>query len=804
MLNIAINNNQTAQLIEDIVLDHSLLDGLDSDVVRDVINYSAFNDDYRVLDILANSYTGIYDYDEKKPEWLESSFEDAQWVVKFKSKPRTIYWDSVYLDDGKNLTDKAHKKLLNAFKYWILAVGNPFENGGQLVKNATASGAFNRVILFINAILLNSKALKLAKYQLQNVDEDFWRNTLMKIAKNGINGVYEFDKRAEEFLNQVSDEISNDEVQQFQDSYPHILETVHKDDARLYLKHRQKACTWLSKQGFYKTSHRSYIFSGNTTKLIALLFEGKALYHGVLGLRSYPELHLKEAVQTTEYRAVENKDTSSGLSDGAISHHISSLSLIYTNLERKDAAQPPLATQKLNSRSIGLLVDIKKSGRTRTLPPKFVFNLIKQCFEFAMEHLPEGTHTVNLLDETLTQLSEGKDKSIVANSNRLRPIVGTKAFDEARHRNMASKERGYWFQAGGVNCLSSDYQEKGVKQIERFTLSDESRYGKIRNNESLFDLFSVLQGAIQILVGAIMARRQDELVNLKSHENLSPNIDPFSEKGSQSEYNLVFKVKKSGDSEKNATIERPIPLSIARLIWRLEQFNIKAMDLKLDHKKLSLFNVLDSQSCHLSPIAVDTFNGYLDAACDFFETDLVQYPDREHRRNYVRQHQFRRFFAMAFFWSKGFDGMDSLRWMLAHTDMEHLYRYISESETGEVLNGAKASVIVRGIVDPESDIADLDGIEELREIIAERLTGYASTPITILTLGEAAEDYDDESYSTVPTISQIQKEQDVESEVLTLLDEGLITLEPDFFTVKGVDGEEVKDFNLLLKIKDLD
>ncbi|WP_375748383.1 integrase [Vibrio sp. HN007] len=804
MLNVVINNNQTAQLIEDIVLDHSLLDGLDSDVVKDIINYSAFNDDYRVLDILANIHTGIYDYNEKTPEWLESSFEDAQWVVKFKSKPRTIYWDSVYLDDGKNLTDKAHGKLLNAFKYWILAVGNPFENGGKLVKKATANGTFNRVILLINAILLHSKTLKLAEYQLQNVDEDFWRNTLMKIAMNGTDGVYEFDKRAEDLLNQVSDEISDDEVQQFQNSYPHILKTAHNDDTRLSLKHRQKACAWLFKQGFYKTTHRGYLYNGNTARLMALLFEGKALYHDVLGLRTYPELHLKGAELRTEYRAVENKDTSSGLIDINISAHISSLNLIYTNLERKDAAQPPLTTKKLNTRSIGLLIDIKKSGRTRTLPPKFVFNLIKQCFEFAMEHLPEGPSTVNLLDETLTLLSEGRDKSTKKNSNAHRPNNGTKAFDEVLHRNMATTERSYWFQADAINCLSSDYLEKGVKQIERFMLCDESRYGRIRNNESLFDLFSVLQGAIQILVGALMARRQDELVSLKSHENLSPNIDPFSEKGSQSEYNLVFKVKKSGNSEKNATVERPIPHAIARLVWRLEQFNIKAMSLKLGQKKLSLFNVLDTQKCQLSPIGTDTFNGHLDAACDFFETDLVQYPDGEYRRNYVRQHQFRRFFAMTFFWSKGFDGMDSLRWMLAHTDKEHLYRYISESEPGEVLNGAKASVIVRGIVDPDSDIADLDGIEELRKIIAERLTGDTSTPITIQTLSEAVKDYDDESYLTVPTISQIQKEQDVESEVLTLIDKGLITLEPDFFTIKDVDGEEVKDFNLILKIKDLD
>ena len=38
--------------------------------------------------------------------------------------------------------------------------------------------------------------------------------------------------------------------------------------------------------------------------------------------------------------------------------------------------------------------------------------------------------------------------------------------------------------------------------------------------------------------------------------------------------------------------------------------------------------------------------------------------------------------------------METLRWMLGHTDIQHLYRYITESETGRVLNGIKASYIV--------------------------------------------------------------------------------------------------------------
>ncbi|MBF4274743.1 integrase, partial [Vibrio anguillarum] len=112
---------------------------------------------------------------------------------------------------------------------------------------------------------------------------------------------------------------------------------------------------------------------------------------------------------------------------------------------------------------------------------------------------------------------------------------------------------------------------------------------------------------------------------------------------------------------------------------------------------------LNSYRCQLSHTDSKSYNAHLDALCDYLETDLVRYDNGEYRRNYVRQHQLRRFFAMAFFWSKGFDGMDALRWMLGHSDMEHLYNYISESETGAVLNGAKASVIVRGIVDSTSE-----------------------------------------------------------------------------------------------------
>lgn len=803
MLSVVIDNAPIASLIEEIVLDPSTLNDLSTDTLEQIINFSVANDDYRVLDIITHIHTGIYGYDERQPEWLESTFPAFKWELKLGKASKTIHWDSVHLDDGKKLTDIKHRKLLNSFKYWITAADNPLENGGKIISSTTASAKISKVISLINATLLYSKELKLANFQLQNVNDDFWLNILVKLAEYGsFQGVYEFDKRVKTLLDNACQGVTDEDAQKFREKFPYIERDIAHDEFILSLEARDKACAWLFEQGYYQKG-QSIQYDGSGFVLRRLLFDGKLLYHDIM-LRTYPELHLKEPKRHTEYRSVENKDVSSGTSKSSISKYIEAIRLIHTNLEREDTASPPILSERVSVSSISHLVHLKKLGRTRTLPPKFVFGLIRQCYEFAKEHLPTEKGTVTLLDEVLVLLIEASHKSIACKSNPLRPSHASRAWDEELHRNMSGSVRGYWFQTEAINYLSDEYLRKGVKQIQGITEGTERRHERIRANESLFELFSVLQGSIQILVGSIMARRQDELIKLKSHGNLSPNVDPFSKEGTKIEYSLIFKVKKTGSKGINAIIERPIPLSIAKFIWQLEQFNIKVSEFNLAKGKLSLFNKLNSNQCQLSHVQHSTYNAHLDALCDYVETDLVQCDNEEYRRIYVRQHQLRRFFAMAFFWSKEGEGMDALRWMLGHSDMEHLYHYISESDIGAVLNGAKASVIVRGVVDFTSDLAKLDGIEDVRKMIAERMTGDSSTPITIESVSEAAEDYDDESYLTVPHISQLQKEHDIETEVLHLLEEGRITLEPEFFSIEDVDGKTTQTFNLILKIKDFD
>ena len=149
--------------------------------------------------------------------------------------------------------------------------------------------------------------------------------------------------------------------------------------------------------------------------------------------------------------------------------------------------------------------------------------------------------------------------------------------------------------------------------------------------------------------------------------------------------------------------------------------------------------------------------------------------------------------------------MEALRWMLAHSDLEHLHNYITEVDAGAVANGAKASVIVKSVCGNKSMIENLDEVEKLREIIVKRLTGDDKKILDILTLDDAIFDYDDDSeYRTIPHISQLQAEQELENQVLTLLENHTISLMPEFFTVQDENGEVVQSFNLVLKVNELE
>jgi len=779
------------ELVKNIAAGSTSFFDLSKEKQRAVIQASVRNGDFSALEVVTNAFSGIYDYDDRKPYWLKSDFTAPHWKIEIevnrKLVKKSIPWDTIVLDDGQKLTSTKHSPLLNAFKYWITATDNPLENGGTLNKPETVYISINQVISLINGILLHGEGIQLSNNHLQALDDDFLMALFTAIAEGSVqDGIYDFQSRVRSFLLTKIVEVSNEEASAFESQHPHVSRSLVEGEKVLgfSLPERIKACCWLERVNFYKTMNQGRLkryLKGNNMVLSRLLFNNRTIPVESAFSR-LDELMLTGKNSHTEYAAIPNSDGSSAVSEIVINTLIKAMKLLNVANSKGSASSLPLrATQGLTLTRIKEHVKLKKVGRFKTLPPQMVFDLIRDSYEFATKYQDA------ILDSVLRVFEASTSKS----------TEHVKTYVEGEHSSWC--ERVEWAKEDALSLINNDLIALGVNRLSISNIHDDT-FTTRRNNEGLFDLYDVLVGSIQLLTGVFMARRQDELVTLKITRNLSPNRDPSSSKGKNTDYQLIFSNKKSGNGGKHATnetLKRPIPRSMALLIWKLEKFNQKAMGAGVNKGQLALFNNLDPQKYRLSKTAHMTYNNMLNAVCDYFETPLVKFENGALRRYYVRQHQLRRFFAMVFFWSKSSGGLDTLRWMLGHTDIEHVYHYISECETGGVLKGIKASYLVDAMQSKK-----LENMSELQAAIAKRY-GVNAASISLSSLSNAIDDYDDADFQTTPSIEYLREREVLENQILELLENDIITLEPEFFTINK-NGRKITDYCLTLQVKELD
>lgn len=774
------------------------LHNLNSEELTETLHYAVANQDFILQREIANHFTHIYDQSNEIPYWFKSEYDDDVTIMNFGQKDKVVDWSSVTLDDGLPLTDSKHKPLLNGFKNWLLAVSDPLENGGAVTKTITVSRGVDKVLSLIDAILLRSAELELSQYLLSHITADFWLSLFKVMSEDGPNnGIYGFTGRIVELVKAHAKNITQEQAKAFVSKYPFLNRDIAEDDLTLYLtkEERVKICCWLHTQGFYK-KNSDFKAQGNGAVLKILLFEGKIASPRLI-IPTSSELWLADKALSTEYRSLNIEDSETSATEKTIQVYISMAKLINTNIFKDNASSPPIgATKTLSIRKIKDLVTLKPAGRTQTLHPDVVFKLTRQSFEFVLKYQQE------ILDACLLAISQGDIKSTKTHSNKERPDIRRGKFIPEFHQNMSYTERGHFMKTKVMSLLNKKVvTAMGIRQVLPFEILAADKYNAIRNNESLFELYGVLIGSCQYLTGIILARRQDELVSLKSSGNLSPNLSPFEEGNEDIEYNLIFKLKKSGNGGKvstNKIIERPITNSLAKIIWRLEAFNETAiLQGVVKGKTIDLFNNLDAKNCRLTKPIVKTFNAHLDSICDYFETPLVKMSNGELRRQYVRQHQLRRFFALLFFWQKRFQGLEALRWMLGHTDMSHLYHYISSNEVGDILNGVKATVIVQGILNKDGELEKLKTIGELKATLAKK---YNAGAVVIDDLESVIDLADDEDITT-PHLDQLKAEANLESNLEELLKTGEISLEPNFFKITDEDGQVRETFNLAFQVK---
>ena len=200
------------------------------------------------------------------------------------------------------------------------------------------------------------------------------------------------------------------------------------------------------------------------------------------------------------------------------------------------------------------------------------------------------------------------------------------------------------------------------------------------------------------------------------------------------------------------------------MIETIEHFQSNLITLGALEKHTNLFAVPPmSGEIRLSYSGQCTHHRNFDAFCDYFETPL----SAAGQRYYIRQHQLRRFFAMLFFYSSSFGGLETLQWMLGHTDRKHVWHYITETTDGPVLRGAKAQYITEYLTHNGDE-----NYKELSCLIKDK--------------------FDTDDFHLVDS-------HELEDYIESLLEDGQIEIEPEFF--EDENGDQMR---VIVKILDVE
>lgn len=744
---------------------------LSKEELNNLKNLLNTNDDKERLKVqikiekLLAPYVDVFSYDVFNPSWLYNcNYKDNIWYIKSTKNIKEINFENIFIDKNKKITEIP--ELVNTFKLWLSIATSPKYNSGSVLKPNSILQIVNRILTLIDAIILDAEILRLSDRRVSALNTNYFTDKLIDISINGVElGAYNYIKVVKEYLIKAIKSVSLKDIEAFEEEFPYT-QIECENILELDTLQIRKAKAYLYKNNAYKvaTSKKVSVNSDYFHKLYKNTFAFKNMKFPLL-----EELVLEPVAIKKEYLSIPTKSKNPNLSTTSIDKYIQSVEFInIAILYLNDFGLPievPLV--KINKASILNHAENYNIGRYTTLPAKVVFTAFQNAFDYLFEnqdHIQESF--LNLL--SFYQANKNQNQELV------KKIKEGKYFD----------------------YLIDETKKSG---IYRWDLKrDMNFFSNLRKNSSFSHTYYIMIASLSIVIGTVMARRQSEIIDLDPVDSLIPsNISP--KENPNIEFYLRIKNSKSGVGGKDnlkETLSLPIPRSIAEFIYKLQLFNKKLISNNIVNKnEITLLTTFNKHNLLIKSMNQTTYNYYLDYFCDFFETPVIALNDDVKRRFYIRQHQLRRFFSMLFFWSKSFDGLDSLSRFLGHTNTEHLYHYITESTPGEVLYGVKARYIFENMNLDKNHQLYIENIENIEPILKKYFNVHS---FDYLPENEALD-----IYSNQIDNNYLQSIKELEEKIFVLLSEHIIDLKPNFFTVEdNISGEKYRDYKIILVVNE--
>lgn len=658
----------------------------------------------------------------KTASWLLSNFEDQIWEYSFSYEtPKKLDW-SIALEDGSLLIAPKNDKLLRGFKYFLTTCTR--DASGYLAETddaAKQSNSFRLACHIIDYLLIHSNRYQLSLYGLEGLtggnlieildaltskpttSESIynWSNRLRKYC---LTLAAQTDKHAITEIIKKNPKISVITKEQLEDDTLGIpQERIPEVRAALYLKN------------LYHTQQST----GNQPNTILLSQEiypetlsGKNLSKSIHHILCYNE---SASLFVREYPAAPIRSGPTELMRDKT--YIAYRRTLY-NLGGLHEVGLPAPTIEALIEVDKFIPKISASGRFRSLPSEHVFKSIRNAIDF---HLAHGDELVKAFCRISLECKKLKIPPTSITQENIQKLIGPKLTELGVNRLSLA-----------IRPVSTGHNRHGVK-------GEKLKYFEsLRKNAGLFELIAVYVGGIQLTVGVLMARRVSELYNLEADGCLD-----------NSEQWLIFGNAKStrhlfGYRRKEARPIEPITVDMIKNLIKMQKILKRIGYIPKLQKLFSAPHRKGAAS--LTDCSVGLYNRHLDIFCDYFETPL----NSAGERYYFRQHQLRRFFAMLFFYCGSFARIDTLRWMLGHTDPRHVYRYITESTDGAVLAGAKAHYVAEQLHQ-----GNVENFLALADLLKKR--------------------HGTDNFSLIDA-------NDLEDQIQDLMQEGWVEIEPEFFT----------------------
>lgn len=629
----------------------------------------------------------------RSAEWLKSGFDEPVWRIRIslKAKRDTVLDFRVRLDDGLLLTDPRHKGLLESIKAYLCLSSHPLSAGGIQLAPQTVERRVRTTICIVDYFLLRAEGFQLASHGFKLVTPHDVIEFMAMLAtdKFGKSNLYAAREELRKFLRLKGPQITEQQAKNVLTQVPSIAVINDTDERGLGLSDEEvvKARIFLWINGNYKytpivtgsDNHSFYRHQASPSSIFSEIYRERTLGSPkFLGL-ALDELHFSPTERTRrEFPMV----SSMVLNDDPLPSE--AVIDVYRQALKRMELLKLCELGHINSHSLSALdnqaflsqVIMKGSGRYRSLPMEVMLSSFRSAAEFYLDlgqPLIDGylalAQVANVRGCAISDLSESEILEYLP--ERL-TTIGVRMWD------LSADFRGRNREGGSANFFK-----------------------RFRANEGLLQLIEVLYGAMWIILAALSARRSGELRDLAADTCLIKKSHG---------YYIQFDLRKRNFGKSREHVLRPIPDVAAQCIVSLRDLNQKLSLLSCAKTSDRLFSKPRYREVGLAAMELDEVAKVLDRFSDFFEMQL----NPAGQRYYIRTHQMRRFFAMTFFWSGGFGGLDTLRWFLGHTDVEHVYHYITETVPGEVLRRVGAEYASEVLITGRGDTKDLGSLLEDR------------------------------------------------------------------------------------------